>query len=130
MIVSDHSPCPPAMKRLDSGRFDQAWGGISSLQLGLPVIWTAAQSRGLSISDVVRWMSVEPARLLDLPQGIEIGKPAHLVVFDPDQQWVVDQAKLMHRHPITPYHRCELKGMVLETFVHGDSSLETMGRLL
>ena len=62
MIVSDHSPCPIELKELQSGRFDLAWGGVSSLQLGLPVIWTAAQQRGFSLSDVVRWMSEAPAK--------------------------------------------------------------------
>jgi len=110
IVVSDHSPCPPNMKRLDSGRFDEAWGGISSLQLGLPIVWTAAEHRGFSLSDVVDWMSVQPAQLLNLPQGIAVGNPAHLVVFDPDESWTVDQTRLLHRHPITPYHGATLKG--------------------
>ena len=86
-IVSDHSPCPIEMKRLDSGRFDEAWGGISSLQLGLPVIWTEASRRGISLDQVVRWMSTKPAELLNLPQGIAAGKPAHLFVFDAGREF-------------------------------------------
>ena len=130
MIVSDHSPCPPEMKRLDSGRFDQAWGGISSLQLGLPVVWTEAARRGFSMADVVRWMSRAPASLVGLNRGIAIGNPAHLVVFDPDATWVVNQTELLHRHAITPYHSCSLRGVVRSTYVHGDCGIDAKGQLL
>ncbi len=130
MVVSDHSPCPPSMKRLETGRFDEAWGGISSLQLGLSVIWTAARRRGLALADVIRWMSVGPARLLNFSQGIKVGNPAHLVVFDPDASWVVDQTKLLHRHPLTPYHGVRLQGTVRQTFVHGDAGPTPAGKLL
>jgi len=129
-IVSDHSPCPVEMKQLDLGRFDEAWGGISSLQLGLPAVWTEAAKRGMPLEQVVRWMSVEPAKLLNLPQGIAPGSPAHLVVFDPDATWTVDQAKLLHRNPITPYHGFKLKGKVHETFVHGENDGSFHGRLI
>ena len=130
MIVSDHSPCPVELKSLESGRFDLAWGGVSSLQIGLPVIWTAAKERGFSIADVVRWMSVAPASLVDLPQGIASGNAAHLVVFDPDQQWQVDQDRLLHKNRISPYHGYPLQGVVCETFVHGQSLNSPSGRLL
>lgn len=119
MIVSDHSPCPPELKRLDEGRFDLAWGGISSLQLGLPVIWTEASRRGFQITDVVRWMATEPAKLIDRHAGIVVGQPAHLVCFDPDATWTVDQAKLFHKHSLTPYHGATLRGIVQRTWVHG-----------
>src|ERR1700730_5361174 len=44
-VVTDHSPSPPAMKCLDTGDFFKAWGGISSLQLSLPVMWTKLSGR-------------------------------------------------------------------------------------
>lgn len=119
MVVSDHSPCPPEMKCLDSGRFDQAWGGVASLQLGISAVWTEAQRRGHALPDVVRWMGTNPAALIGLPHGIAPGHPAHLVVFDPDAQWVVDGAALRHRHAVTPYHGTTLRGVVRETYVHG-----------
>ena len=129
MIVSDHSPCPPSMKCLESGRFDQAWGGISSLQIGLPLIWTEAKRRGFAIRDVVRWMSVEPANLLGLKHGIKVGEAAMLCVFDPNETWVIDQNDLHHRHPISPYHGRQVKGRVVQTFVHGCIDDEPRGRL-
>lgn len=130
MIVSDHSPCPPEMKRLDTGRFDQAWGGISSLQLGLPLIWTEASRRGFTLRDVIGWMSTGPANLVGLPAGIRVGNPAHLFVFDPDATWVVDQNLLHHRHPITPYHGRRLRGVIRDTFVHGHHDQLPWGRLV
>lgn len=119
MVVSDHSPCPPAMKRLGDRRFDLAWGGISSLQLGLPIVWTEASRRGFHLTDVVRWMSTQPAKLIRRRAGIAIGNPAHLVCFDPDATWTVDQNQLHHKHAITPYHGASLRGIVRRTWVHG-----------
>ncbi len=61
-VVSDHSPCTPQLKHLDSGDLEKAWGGISSLQFGLPLIWTEASQRGFSMPDIVDWMATRPAR--------------------------------------------------------------------
>ena len=61
MVVSDHSPCTVDLKRQDTGDFAEAWGGIASLQLGLPVVWTIARERGVPLTDVVRWMAQAPA---------------------------------------------------------------------
>lgn len=118
-VVSDHSPCPPQLKH---GGFDTAWGGITSLQLGLPVIWTHARSRGHTLTDVVRWMSTTPARLVGL-QGhkgaIAPGHDADLVAFAPDEPITVDPTKLAHRHPITPYAGAHLTGAVHQTWLRG-----------
>ena len=86
-VVSDHSPSPPELKFLDEGDFSKAWGGIASLQLGLSVVWTLAQRRGCSITDVSRWMSTNPAQFVGLGDTkgvISPGYDADLVVFDPD----------------------------------------------
>ena len=80
--------------------------------------------------DVVRWMSMEPARLVGLSQGIAVGNAAHLVVFDCDQQWQWDKSVLLHKNRITPYHGCLLKGVVRETFIHGQSHEHPGGKLI
>lgn len=120
-VVSDHSPAPAEDKRLESGDFVAGWGGISSLQLGLPLIWTAARARGFRLSDVARWLSSGPARLAGMRNkgAIRAGAEADLVVFDPEATWAVDAAALHHRHPITPYHGRRVEGAVRRTYLRG-----------
>jgi allantoinase len=120
-VVSDHSPCPAELKRFDTGDFGAAWGGISSLQLSLPVVWTAAVARGLSPVDVALWMAERPAALAGLrPKGsIAPGYDADLVAFAPDEEFVVDVAALRHRNPISPYAGRTLRGVVRRTWLRG-----------
>jgi allantoinase len=117
-VVSDHSPCTADLKA--SGDFAVAWGGIASLQLGLPLVWTAARARGFALTDVVRWMAHEPARRTRLPKGqIAVGAAADLVAFAPDEAFTVDAAALHHRNPMTPYERRALTGVVRRTWLRG-----------
>jgi allantoinase len=131
MVVSDHSPCTPELKRLDVGDFGLAWGGIASLQLGLPLVWTAARDRGHQLTDVVRWMSQRPAELVGLAGkgGIAAGNDADLVVFAPDAEFVVGE--LFHRNPVTPYSGRTLRGVVRATWLRGGPTEGVLrGRLL
>ena len=123
LIASDHSPAPAALKSIEAGDFIAAWGGIASLQLGLSAIWTQASARGLSLDDVVRWMSAAPAQLAGLRSKgrIAAGADADLVFFDPDESWIVDPAALHHRHPVTPYAGKRLRGSVQRTIVRGET---------
>ncbi|MCW2139442.1 allantoinase [Actinoplanes cyaneus] len=120
-VVSDHSPCTPELKRQDTGDFAAAWGGIASVQLGLPVIWTSARERGHSLADVVSWMATRPAELVGLPRKgrIAVGADADLVAFDPDAEFVVDAHALHHKNPVTPYAGKTLKGVVRTTWLRG-----------
>ena len=120
-VVSDHSPCTPELKRRDTGDFAAAWGGIASVQLGLPVIWTAARDRGFRLADVVDWMARRPAELVGLSRKgrIEPGADADLVAFDPDGTFVVDPHRLHHRNAVTPYAGQRLRGVVRTTWLRG-----------
>jgi allantoinase len=129
-VVSDHSPATPEMKEAASGDFGAAWGGISSLQLGLPLIWTAARRRGFSLHDVARWMSAGPARLAGLRRKgrVAVGYDADFCVFAPDESFTVDQRDIRHRHRITPYTGRELDGVVRATFLRGEPTDGTAPR--
>jgi allantoinase len=132
MVVSDHSPCTPELKR---GDFASAWGGIASLQLGLPLVWTAARARGHTLADVVRWMASNPADRVGLAHKgrIAVGADADLAVLDPDAAFTVDPARLRHRHPVSPYTGRRLTGVVRATWLRGeriDPDGPPRGRLL
>lgn len=121
-VVSDHSPCPGEMKLRESGDFMKAWGGIASLQLRLPVVWTEARRRGHSLSDLVKWLCANPARQVSLQTqkgSIAVGQDADLVIWNPDQQFTVAAETLQHRHKITPYQGERLSGVVQKTFLRG-----------
>jgi allantoinase len=120
-VVSDHSPCPPELKSLGTGDFGSAWGGISSVQLGLPVVWTHARERGFDLADICRWMSASPARLAGLATkgAIAVGYDADLVAFAPDERFVVAPDQLLTRHKLTPYAGQELTGAVRRTWLRG-----------
>ncbi|MFF1926434.1 allantoinase AllB [Streptomyces sp. NPDC058221] len=134
-IVSDHSPCTTDLKTPD---FASAWGGISSLQLGLPAIWTEARRRGHSLDDVARWMASAPAELAGLRTkgAIEAGRDADFAVLAPDATFTVDPAELFHRNQVTAYAGRTLHGVVRSTWLRGvriaaDGTLaEPTGRLL
>lgn len=122
MIVSDHSPCPPAMKALDTGDFARAWGGISSLQLGLSIVWEGMRARGYALERLAEWMSRGPARMAGLggrKGAIAPGYDADLVVWSPEADFSVELRELHHRQKLTPYAGTRLPGVVEMTYVRG-----------
>jgi allantoinase len=127
LIASDHSPCPPEMKLREEGDFMRAWGGIASLQVSLPVVWTEARARGYALTHIMRWMCEGPARLAGLQKrkgAIAVGCDADLVIFNPDAKFHVGPERLHHRHKLTPYAGRELAGVVEATFARGQKVFE------
>lgn len=121
-VVSDHSPCPASMKLRDTGDFQKAWGGIASLQLRLPAVWTEAQRRGFSLDQLTNWLCTNPARQVSLGArkgSIAVGCDADIVIWNPEREFTVDAAQLEHRHKITPYQGEHLNGVVEKTFLRG-----------
>jgi allantoinase len=110
------------MKRTREGNFQTAWGGIASLSMALPIIWTEARRRGFALPDIVRWMAEQPARLAgcDTRKGrIAAGHDADFVVFDPEAEFTVTQDRLHHRHPVSPYFGERLQGGVKRAYLRG-----------
>jgi allantoinase len=120
-IVSDHSPSTAELKLLDTGDFGAAWGGISSLQLGLSLVWTEAVERGIDLAEVVGWMSTAPAEVARVGDkgAIAVGKDADFAVFAPDEEWTVRAADLYHRNQITAYDSRTVRGRVTRTLLRG-----------
>jgi allantoinase len=121
-VATDHSPAPPAMKELISGDFMKAWGGISSVQFSLPVLWTAAKKHGCGLQDIVKWLCEKPALLPPLKTKGKIAKgyDADLVVWDPERSFTVTKDMIYHKHKITPYLNEELYGVVGQTWLGGE----------
>jgi allantoinase len=140
MVVSDHSPCTPHLKLPEQGDFLQAWGGIASLQFGLPVMWTNARERGIGLVQLSQWMSHRPAQLAGLQQRKGLIKPgydADLVIWNPDATFTVAPSMIHHKHKLTPYNGRTLHGVVETVFVrgqkvyaHGQFSAQPLGQLL
>ncbi len=121
-VATDHSPASPDLKQLDTGDFTTAWGGIASLQLALPVLWTAAKERGFSLAQVAKWLCEGPSHLIGKEKNkgkIAKGFDADLVVFDASNRFTVTEDMLHHKHKITPYLYHELYGIVCQTYLGG-----------
>ena len=122
MVVSDHSPCPPDMKLREQGDFMKAWGGISSLQLRLPLMWTEANARGFTVNQLAEWLCAAPARQVGLAPAkgsISVGGDADIVIWDPEREFLVAPELIQHRHKLTPYAGETLRGEVEKTFLRG-----------
>ena len=127
MIVSDHSPSPPQLKSRETGDFLSAWGGISSLQLRLPAVWTEARSRGHEFERLAEWLCAAPARLAAISRRkgtIARGADADFVVWNPDSTFEVRPEGIHHRHELTPYLGRTLSGVVHATFLGGEKIFE------
>jgi len=124
LVVSDHSPAPQDLKCVDTGDFMKAWGGISSLQLALPLLWTHGRAKGLTLKDVTRLLSCNTAKLARLQQQkgtIAVGLDADFVVWNPDGDVLVTKEMLQFRHKLSPYLGKTLKGLVVKTILRGST---------
>ncbi len=121
-IVSDHSPCTEDLKIFDVGDFQRAWGGISSLQLGVSIIWTQALSRGITLWQLTKWMAEKPAQLAGLAHkgAIAVGMDADFAEFDTENEFRVEPTELFHKNQFTPYQGKFLKGKVKQTWLGGE----------
>lgn len=122
-VVSDHSPCIAEMKKFTEGDFSTAWGGISTLGLGLSVFYTHAKSRkGFNYGKMVKWLSSAPAKHASL-QGtkgaIQVGADGDFVIWDPKASFTVDIADIHFKNKVSPYLGHTLQGVVHKTLLRG-----------
>ncbi len=122
-VATDHSPATADLKELESGNFMKAWGGIASIQLALPVLWTAARKRICSLIDIAKWLGENPAKLAGVEKTkgkIAIGYDADFVVWNPEESFIIDNDKLYHRNKVCPYAGEQLFGKVEQTWIAGE----------
>ncbi|MGZ8853453.1 MAG: allantoinase AllB, partial [Thermoanaerobaculia bacterium] len=119
LVVSDHSPCTPNLKGDD---FMKSWGGISSVQFVLPIVWTEAAQRGHSLVRLARWICEGPAKLAGLERkgAIKEGNDADFVVWSPEETFRIEPRIIEHRHKVTPYAGETLRGVVKATWLRGE----------
>ena len=131
-VATDHSPATPDLKETTSGNFLKAWGGIASLQIALPVLWTAAKQRNIGVEHIAKWLSENPAKLIGLEHKkgrIEKGYDADLVIWNPDESFTVTEQMILHKHKITPYLGEQLYGTVHSTYLGGMVVYHANGQL-
>jgi allantoinase len=124
---SDHSPAPPKLKHIHDGDLSKAWGGIASLQLLLPAVWSFWRKVPLTrdfshiSANPFKKLTAKPAILAGLSRKglISSGCHADLVVFDPNAEFTVTEEMLFHRHKATPYLGRRLRGVVETTYLGG-----------
>lgn len=127
-IATDHSPAPPAIKLLDTGNLEKAWGGIAGLQCLLPAVWTKAKLRNIGLVKIAEWLSTAPAAfagLGDYKGKIAIGYDADLVIWEPETAFTLSQADIQHRHKVSPYIGQQFYGKVLSTYIKGKCIVES-----
>ena len=120
-IASDHSPCTVDLKVKDTGDFGKAWGGVASVQLGLPAVWTAGEEFGIELSDIARWLAANPCASFRVSGkgSIAVGNDADFAVVAPEETFVVDVEDLEHKNKISPYQGRTLRGVVKRTVLRG-----------
>lgn len=123
-VVSDHSPCTPDLKGLEKGDFFEAWGGISSVGFGLPILYTEGQKLNppISLVEINKWCSLNTAKqvgLEDRKGALKIGYDADFCIFDTDAIFTVENKDVYFKNKLTAYDGMEFQGRVLETLVRG-----------
>ena len=121
-LASDHSPAPPDVKQLESGDFSKAWGGIAGVQFSLPAFWAKASERGFEMDSILKYWAEGPAAFIgtgDRKGKLAPGYDADIMIWNPDEEWTLQESYILHRHKICPYTGKTLRGRVMKTFVSG-----------
>ena len=118
LISSMHTPQDEESKRLP---FEEAASGAVALETLLPAALGLYHAGDLTLSQLFRAMSLNPAKRLGLPCGrLSKGTPADLVLFDPDAAFTLDRTTLRSKSKNTPFDGHQMRGKVAATFVKGE----------
>lgn len=120
-IATDHSPAPPDIKELETGNLQKAWGGIAGLQFLLPASWTAMKET-ISIEKFIPLLTEHPAKFLKANNRkgkLAVGYDADIIVWNPEEKFIVQAKDILHRYDCSPYCGKELSGTVQQTIVNG-----------
>jgi len=117
IIATDHAPHDMTSKDVE---YNLASSGISGFETALSLSLSLVHGGVLSIEELIKKFTINPARLLNLPYGeIKEGKTADIIVFNPYMEWVVDKNAFYSKGKNTPFHGWRLKGKNLLTIVDG-----------
>ncbi|ODV67459.1 allantoinase [Hyphopichia burtonii NRRL Y-1933] len=124
-VVSDHSPCTPDLKGLEKGDFFSAWGGISSVGFGLPILFTEGSklSPPITIKEISKWCSWNTAKQVGLSHKkgkIDVGYDADFLIFDDECEYIIVNDETFFKNKLTAYDGMKFKGKVRQTFVRGN----------
>jgi allantoinase len=123
LLGSDHSPAPPAIKELESGNLEKAWGGIAGLQFLLNASWTALRNT-MSLETFIPLLTEAPAKMLriaDRKGKIAVGYDADLVIWSPEESTIIKNEDILYKHKISPYVSRPLSGKIKQTIVNGET---------
>ena len=142
-IVSDHSPCTPDLKMLpqripgsappklfskdEDGDFFTAWGGVSSVGLGLSILWTSGLKYNITAPQVAAWCCKNTAKQVGLQHQkgeLAVGLDGDVCVFDDGEMFVVRREEMLFRNKCSAYQGMTLRGVVRETWLRGRKIFE------
>ncbi|MGK2874905.1 MAG: allantoinase AllB [Nocardioides sp.] len=122
-IVSDHSPATAEEKSRGDGDLQQAWGGVSGLQVGFSALAQESRRRGVKLAQLSRWMSTNTANLVGLTNKgrIAVGADADFAVYDTAAEFRIEATRLKHKNPISAYDGLRFGGRVTRSVVRGNA---------
>lgn len=131
IISSDHCGFSIESKEAGSENIWDAPLGLSGIQTMLPMMLDEMiYRRNLDIATFVRLMSTNPARVFGLyPRkgSLQVGADADLIIYDPDNPWIVRGGDLLHRHKWSPFEGRGVRGRIVRTIIRGQTVFRHVG---